>query len=291
MEASTASDAGVLSLLRTLEAKTAVACEAGRDTTAVGPFLATVHRTNDLMWLSYALPISERRDEPVTAETIRRLREVFAERGRVLRFEFFEPLWPNLAADLERHGLMQHAAMPIMICSKSELRPARAAGVVVHALSPDDADDTLRRFHATSKAAFEELGGANADVTAAEVHKLRENLRGGVYRSAWASIAGQIAGVGSIGVVNDELLGIGTLPAFRRRGVAATISSHLLLDHLRNDAQLAWLSASDDAAYATYAKIGFHPVGMQLNYRDGARDQGSGVRSQKDSTSALIPDS
>src|SRR5687768_14883122 len=99
MEPAGAEDPRLLSLLRTLEAKTALACQAGRDTTAVGPFLATVHRSNDLMWLSCALPVSQRRDEPVTAETIGRLREVFTARGRVLRLEFFEPLWPDLATD------------------------------------------------------------------------------------------------------------------------------------------------------------------------------------------------
>jgi hypothetical protein len=52
MDAPVSNDSGLLSLLRTLEAKTAVACQAGRDTTEVRPFLATVHRNNDLVWLS-----------------------------------------------------------------------------------------------------------------------------------------------------------------------------------------------------------------------------------------------
>jgi ribosomal protein S18 acetylase RimI-like enzyme len=268
MDTLTPADPGLLSLLRTLEAKTAIACEAGRDTTPVGPFLAAVHRTNDLIWQSCAVPLSERRDEPVTAETIRRLREVFAARGRLLRFEFFESLWPNLAGELEGLGLKRQGAMPLMICAQPELRPLHAPGVTVHPLDPRDDEHTLRRFIATAKAAFGETEGMNADVSATEVRELRDNVRGGVYRCAWAEVDGQMAGVGSLTVANDELVGIGTLPAFRRRGVATMISSDLLLDHFRDGAPLAWLSAGNDAAYATYARIGFRPAGVQLNYWD-----------------------
>ena len=268
MQTVTPADPALLSLLRTLEAKTAVACEAGRDTTPVGPFLATVHRTSDLIWASCAVPLSDRRDEPVTGETIHRLREVFAARGRLLRFEFFESLWPNLGGELEAFGLKRQGAMPLMICAQPELRPLHAPGVTVHPLDPRDDEHTLRRFLATAKAAFGETEGMNADVSADEVRELRDNLRCGRYRCAWAELDGRMAGVGSMTVANDELVGIGTLPAFRRRGVATAVSCDLLRDHFRHRAPLAWLSAGNDAAFAAYARIGFRAAGVQLNYWD-----------------------
>ena len=267
-----AADPNLIPLLRELAAKTVRAAADGRETTTIGPFLAAIHPTNDMIWLNYALPLPTLDVADVTADTVDALRALFRSRGRVLRFEFFQPLWPDLGPAMERHGVKLQDAMPLMVCAPQDLRPVAAPEVTPRPLAADVDDATLRRFITAARTAF----GEPAPATDADIAEQRDNLRRGVYRCAHAEIDGQIAGVGSMTVANDELVGIGTLPAYRRRGVAATLSSWLVADHLARGALLAWLSAGDAVAQAVYAKIGFRDAGVQLNYIDGPADGAPG---------------
>ena len=258
-----------LRLLSQLMRKTiAGSADGGRKVVDVGSFAAAVHETDDMVWVSYALPKPEATEQEFDPAHVAELQKLFADHGRVLRFEFFEPLHPWLAGRLAACGLKLQGAMPLMLCGPNDLRPVEADGVEVRPLSADDPDLLVSQFLVAAKLCFGEPPAA----TPQEVEATRQNLREHVYRSAYAIVDEAIAGVGSLSVANDELVGIGTLPGFRRRGVAATVSSRLLADHFAGGATLAWLSAGDEAAHATYRKIGFHPVGMQLNYIEGTWD-------------------
>jgi predicted GNAT family acetyltransferase len=69
------------------------------------------------------------------------------------------------------------------------------------------------------------------------------------------------------------LQGVTTLPEARRRGVAATLSSALVEDHLARAEQAVlaraeqavWLSVQDAGARACYAGIGFAVIGGRCN--------------------------
>jgi predicted GNAT family acetyltransferase len=61
----------------------------------------------------------------------------------------------------------------------------------------------------------------------------------------------------------------GELTRWRRRGVAATLSSCLVQDHFARGGTLVWLSAGDAIAQAAYERIGFRLLPTpQLNYID-----------------------
>lgn len=81
---------------------------------------------------------------------------------------------------------------------------------------------------------------------------------------------GGSGGVGTFCTGNSELAGVGTLPAFHRRGIAAAVSSALLAEHFAGGGR-AWLSAAGEVARALHAKIGFQDAGVQLNYTLGGR--------------------
>jgi len=237
----------------------------GRETARIGPFLAAAHPTNDLVWLNYALPLPELAQDADITGDVAALREWFRDRRRVLRFEIFQPLWPWLGPALERAGLRLQGAMPLMLCGPGDLRPAAAApDVTLHRLGAGASDDLLQQVLIIGRLAFDQP----ADVPEADIAELRDNLRRGVYRSAYAEIQGQVVGIGTVVTTNDELAGIGTILQYRRRGIAAAVSTYLLADHFAAGATMTWLSAGNDAARAAYAKIGFRDAGVQLNYID-----------------------
>lgn len=248
-------------LLRQIELCTTRSIAAGRDVTAVGGFLAALHPTTDLIWLNFAVP-SPDQAEDLRPEDVDGLRRLFHEKGRRLRLEYFEALWPDLGRLLEAKGLVVEGRMPLMICGAGDFKRFAAENVAVCELRAEVDDAEIAEFLKTAKAGF----GVDSRVEPHEILEQRQYLETGVYRCAYVQLQGKMVGVGTLAQVNNELAGIATLPEFRRRGVAATVSSHLLEQHFGAGRTYAWLSAGGNVAQAVYEKVGFRTAGVQLNY-------------------------
>ena len=257
-----------LSLLRRIEANTVRASADGRACETIGPFVAAAHLTNDMIWLSYAVPLSEHRGRADVAAAVPRLREWFRRHDRRLRFEILEPLWPELADELLTCGVEMQGRMPLMLCGPHDLRaPAPPAGITIDPIGGSSPDEVLREAMTVARRAF---GEARHDPTPQELAEHRDALAADRYRSVAARSDGVIVGVGTMSVGNDELVGVATAAEFRRRGIAAAVSHHLVAQHFALGGKVAWLSAGDDAARRAYARIGFRVVGDQVNLMDPA---------------------
>ena len=256
----------MLDLLRLIEANTARAISIDRQTATIGPFLASAHPTNDLVWLSTALPLSARRDESFDwPKVVPELRAWFKRHDRRLRFEILEPLWPELAPHLIEQGVELQGRMPLMLCAPAGLRAAPSPpGVTIEPVTADSPFEQIRDLVQTANRSFND----GPETTDRHVHEHWDALARGQYRCVLARVDGQPAGAGSMTIQNDELVGIGTLPAFRRRGIAAAVSHYLVADHFGRGHALAWLSAGDHVARAVYEKVGFTVVGDQVNLMD-----------------------
>ncbi|MBV9134909.1 MAG: GNAT family N-acetyltransferase, partial [Chloroflexi bacterium] len=75
-------------------------------------------------------------------------------------------------------------------------------------------------------------------------------------------IDGEPVGVGGHNPLNGitEIVGVGVLPAFRRRGIAAALTRALVDDARRRNIGTVFLSAGDDNVARLYARIGFRTV-------------------------------
>ena len=63
-----------------------------------------------------------------------------------------------------------------------------------------------------------------------------------------------------------ELAGVATLPEYRGRGLAGDASARVIAQFFENSGSMVWLAAADDTASSVYSKLGFVPVGRQVNY-------------------------
>lgn len=63
-----------------------------------------------------------------------------------------------------------------------------------------------------------------------------------------------------------ELLRIGVLPSYRRRGIARSLLDALLADARENTALYLEVRRSNTGALALYTAVGFHTVGIRKNY-------------------------
>lgn len=258
-------DRATLALLKRIEADTAEVLRQTRETHLTGPFLAAFNPASDLIWFNYAIPLPSVISRTVSPDHVVRLRELFRQHRRVLRFEFFESLWPDLAGVLETAGLKLQVRVPLMLCDPRRLQPVMAPDIQVVSLDNNTSDETLAGFIQTAKQTF---GEENSQPSPEEIAEQREQVCTGRYRCALAMSDGRMAGVGTLTPGNSELAGVGTLTEYRRRGVASTISSYLIGRHFALGGTHAWLSAADEIAAALYRKIGFRSAGSQLNYID-----------------------
>jgi predicted GNAT family acetyltransferase len=109
----------------------------------------------------------------------------------------------------------------------------------------------------------EELAQVSARVDAGLVAFLRDRVASRATVMAVAQVAGAPVAVGShqpVGVVT-EIAGVGTLPAFRRRGIAAAVTSALAHAALRRGVRVVFLSAADEQVARVYARAGFRHLG------------------------------
>lgn len=75
-----------------------------------------------------------------------------------------------------------------------------------------------------------------------------------------ALCAGQYNPIGDV----CEIVGIGTLPAARRRGLAHAVTAALVSEALANGMRTVFLSAGDEDVARIYARLGFRRVGTAL---------------------------
>lgn len=112
----------------------------------------------------------------------------------------------------------------------------------------------------TDAAAFDEsVAAADPDTIAFT----RERLADGFTFMAVANVDGVPVAVGSYQPSDGaaEITGIATLPAFRRRGIGAALTSFLADDARGRGVDTVFLSADTDDVARVYARLGFVTIG------------------------------
>jgi len=149
--------------------------------------------------------------------------------------------------------------------------PPPPAGLATRLLAPDDAampaaQGVVELAFAAPGTGLADAGPAARDAAARAIGDLgflRDRLRRGVTVMGVAEDVGGPVAAGSHQPVGDvaEVVGVGTLPAARRRGAGGAVTARLVADAKAGGATLVFLSAADDAVARLYRRLGFAPVG------------------------------
>ncbi|MFI7062227.1 GNAT family N-acetyltransferase [Kribbella sp. NPDC050124] len=233
----------------------------------VGPF--TLFRSTTV-WPYYARPVPGA-GATIKPDDVDVLRSRCEELGIPLSFEWVVETCPSLGPAAAEAGLavVEH---PLLVLEHAQFRPA-PADARCEILPADDA--VLRQARAVASLAFGDPGTAvgaagpqERDAKAAEVADdligaILDRVQRGVTVSAAAFTddgmvaSGQHQPVGT----TTEIVGVGTLPAMRRRGLAAAVTSTLAEHAFANGIDLILLSAETRAVAAVYERVGFHRIG------------------------------
>ncbi|MER6913515.1 GNAT family N-acetyltransferase [Streptomyces sp. NPDC000594] len=216
----------------------------------------------------------------VTADAVARVRARQRELGVPESFEWVAETTPALRAAAEEAGLTVREH-PLMVLDPDRAPagvPETGDGVRVRILEPGD--PALPSALAVPHLAFAEPGTATGPAgppeLAAAVRRaaadgttaaMEERMRAGRVRIAaavtpegLALCSGQHQPVGPV----TEVVGVGTLPSARRRGLGAAVTAALAADARARGAHTVFLSAGDEEIARLYARLGFRRVGTAL---------------------------
>ena len=229
------------------------------EATTFPPFTCFLNPDDSMPSYNYAIPDEPILDEPETA--LDDLAVFYRSRERAPRFEFLEAYVPGLSTALERRGYRLEMRSYLMTCTPTDstgLPPM--PGLTVRPLT--DASP-LSDYQALMTVQSRSFGSADAPAAAGE-DATRFRQRFGASTFFVAETGGKIVSVGAFtppALGATEVVGIATLPAFRRRGIAGQLTSGIAEYAFAQGADLLFLTAGDEAAGRVYGRVGFQTAG------------------------------
>lgn len=237
-------------------------------TETIGPF--TVFINEGRGWRYYARP-----SPGETAFTVADAGQVLARQrdlGQPTEFEWVVATAPTLA-DTLRSAALEVTTMPLMHVTTDVFRRAAPPPDCVVRLAR--IDDDLARWNAVAMIGFDAAGTATGPQGVADLDRMaaradpdaigfaRDRLAEGFTVMAGAVVGGDPVTIGSHQPLEGvaEVTGVATLPAFRRRGFGAAVTSLLVRDAFDRGITTVFLSAGEDDVARMYASLGFREIG------------------------------
>ena len=221
----------------------------GREAVRVDPFEAYFDPRDEMKYLNYAIP--DDRAEP-SIEAVDALRSVFRARSRLPRLEWIAEAAPSVAGAVERAGMREELAAPLMACTRAELRGPAVETAITRASAADALDVLNVQRVAFGQAPVEDAGERSDRAMLARID------------GRVAAVAGWTAVIGGV----SEIVGVATAEPFRGRGLAGALTAAATEAAFREGAELCVLSPGDDAAQRVYARAGFSRVATMLHWSD-----------------------
>lgn len=228
-------------------------------------------------WPFYARPTRGHAARPTVGDVAAvRLRQ--RELGLPETFEWVHETTPAMRDVAQRAGLNVHTH-PIMVLDEAAFRRTaepRPEGIEVRRVAYDALD--LAQVQSVPAVAFSEpgtavgLGGPELRDAAAPGQRpellryIGERMRTGrtVTYAAYGDKGPLAVGSHQPRGRVTEVVGVGTLPNARRRGLAAAVTWHLVMDALDSGMEVVFLSAGDGDVARVYGRLGFHRIATAM---------------------------
>ncbi|WP_051804478.1 GNAT family N-acetyltransferase [Streptomyces griseus] len=209
-------------------------------------------------WPFYARPVLGHAG-PVTVEDVERVRARQRELGLPEAFEWVAETTPGLRAAVEASGLVVHEH-PLMVLEGEPLPVPEPSGAVVRTVGADDPG--LPAAVAAPYAAFGATAGPG------DARRVAERVAAGltVLVGAFGAEGGEGLAGGQVQPVGGvaEVVGVGTRPEARRRGLGLAVTAALVAEARAAGTEVVFLTASDADVERLYARLGFRTVATAL---------------------------
>ena len=230
-----------------------------RDTEQIGSFLATFNRDNANPFLNYAIPDN---DAIPSLSDVNALIAAYKRRDRTPRLEYIAELAPAVEEMLTSAGFTVEGRLPLMTCTPgSEQCLPVPPGIEL--ILPDSEAEML----ATVTVQNEVYG--DDPPSPEDAKRLQNNIAaGGIAVLARVVATGEPVGAGVFSVPGNqttEIAGIGVKCSFRRRGIAAALTTRLVREAFDAGMSLAFLMAAHEAERRIYTRAGFSTISEILH--------------------------
>lgn len=219
----------------------------------LGPFELYLEARQPERWFTYAIP---RDGATPTPADVARLVDESTAHARLPRTEYLPALAPAVEPALLEAGFEVELRGPLMACTAAQAAPP-VPGLTLETLDKAGPFEPLAAFIAIQREAFgDDPGDPQADVAA-----FRRRAGG---TSVLARADGVPVGAGSLlhpQLGCAEVVGIGTAPAYRGRGIAAAVTAELTRHAFGLGAELAFLTPGGAEAQRIYERAGYAGIG------------------------------
>lgn len=229
-------------------------------------------------WPFYARPARGRLGV-LRGTDVEKVRARQRELGIPESFEWVAETTPTLRAAVEESGLVVREHPLMVLDPSTPAAPVEALSGAVSVRIVGEDDPLLPSALAVPHLAFAEPGthvglagtpqlaqAVHARVADGSVERAIVRIRAGLTVVAAAVEDGAALSAGQhqplAGV--SEIVGVGTLPAARRRGLAAAVTAALVADARSRGAETVFLSAGDEDVARVYTRLGFREIGTAL---------------------------
>ena len=238
-------------------------------TEEIGPFTLFINVGDG--WRYYARPRPG--ETSFTADDVEAVLARQRELDQPRQFEWIVDVAPGVRTAVADAGLASEDRPLMAMDAKEDLVPASPPdGVEIRLVTPEDDVATatavaMIAFGAPGTAIGEEgvdrLPEAAASLDHRTIEFARTRIAAGSTRLAVAMVDGTPVASGSHQPTDGvtEVTGVACLPAYRRRGLGAAVTSALVADAFSGGVATVCLSAGDDAISRMYARVGFTEVG------------------------------
>jgi len=228
-----------------------------REVVVAGPFVCTFSESAN-PFLNYAIPDA---DASPSAEDVAALVEAFGARSRKPRLEYVPSLAPAVAAALGDAGFEVELRTPLMVFRVGDGVAAPDGISLSEVREPADAWEA-------AGAQFEAYGETEPPSESWVQSMLASVEAGGVLVLARDVATGGGVGAGACTAPHEsacELTSVGVRERYRRRGIAAAITSRLAHVAKARGVQTVFLMAHGEAEARIYERVGFERIGEVLH--------------------------
>ncbi len=202
------------------------------------------------------------------AGPLRQARASVQERGGRAHVRLIEEMFPHLSTALTSLGFREVEREPLLICTPEMLRPAsNAPELTVATLTRESPLRDIQQELDINERGFDP--GFSGSATAEQAERFRSTLDSA--RAFTAHLNGKAVAAGMFHTPLDgvtQLSGIATLAAFRRRGIAAALTTFMTQTAFDAGVDLVYLAAANETAQRVYERIGYRQAGMLIRYDD-----------------------
>ncbi|MCA9835396.1 MAG: GNAT family N-acetyltransferase [Trueperaceae bacterium] len=197
------------------------------------------------------------------SDAVKEMVKYFTAQNLQPRLEYFDELHPDLKIALEAEGFQQDMRAPVMVLEAETFQSnkTKPKGTYLRLFEKDkhQIETALRRQSLA-------YGGTGDDSALIWLPNVLKGLEQNTVMFAVLETDGFASGASiQIGGGIGELAGVWTHPEQQKRGYAYELCHHLIEDYFKEGYDLLWLSAAE-GAQRLYEKLGFSPLGTQLNY-------------------------